>query len=77
MLEQREHEMAKRGLRFLDELDAVKEKERKEAEERERATAATPSTVGFREIDLSALNDAFVPDFGETWLASSSTLPVP
>ncbi|KAE8440331.1 hypothetical protein EG329_008671 [Mollisiaceae sp. DMI_Dod_QoI] len=66
ILEQREHEMAKRGLRFLDKLDAVEEKERKEAEERERATAATPSTVGFREVDLSALDDAFVLDFGET-----------
>ncbi len=66
--------MLRRGLRYLDELDAVEEKERKEAEERERATAATPSTVGFREVDLSALDDAFVPDFGETWPASSSTL---
>ncbi|KAE8445202.1 hypothetical protein EG329_013699 [Mollisiaceae sp. DMI_Dod_QoI] len=66
--------MLRRGLRYLDELDAAKEKERKEAEERERATTATPSTVGFREVDLSTLNDAFVLNFGETWLASSSTL---
>ncbi|KAE8442458.1 hypothetical protein EG329_003359 [Mollisiaceae sp. DMI_Dod_QoI] len=74
MLEQREHEMAKRGLRFLDKLDAAKEKKRKDAKARERAIATTPSTVGFREVDLSALDNAFVPDFGETWPASSSTL---
>ncbi|KAE8440322.1 hypothetical protein EG329_008778 [Mollisiaceae sp. DMI_Dod_QoI] len=66
--------MAKRGLRFLDKLDSVEEKERKETEERERATAVTPSTIGFREVDLSALDDAFVLDFGETWPASSLTL---
>ncbi|KAE8440281.1 hypothetical protein EG329_010981, partial [Mollisiaceae sp. DMI_Dod_QoI] len=66
--------MAKRGLRFLNELDAAKEKERKDAEARERAIATTPSTVGFRKVDLSALDDAFVLDFGETWLANSSTL---
>ncbi len=66
--------MMRRGLRYLFKLDTAEEKERKEAEERERATAATPSTVGFREIDLSALDDAFIPDFSETWLASSSTL---
>ncbi|KAE8453596.1 hypothetical protein EG329_010457 [Mollisiaceae sp. DMI_Dod_QoI] len=69
--------MARRGLRFLDELNAAKEKEKKEAEERERVTTTTPSTVGFREVDLSALDNAFVLDFGETWPASSSTLPVP
>ncbi|KAE8440287.1 hypothetical protein EG329_010131, partial [Mollisiaceae sp. DMI_Dod_QoI] len=66
--------MARRGLRFLDKLDATKEKERKDAKEHERATAITPSIVGFREVDLFALDDAFVPNFDETWLASSSTL---
>ncbi|KAE8440425.1 hypothetical protein EG329_008006 [Mollisiaceae sp. DMI_Dod_QoI] len=66
LLKKRRKEMLRRGLRYLDKLDATKEKERKEAEERERATAATPSTVGFREVDLFALNDAFVLNFGET-----------
>ncbi|KAE8440292.1 hypothetical protein EG329_009972, partial [Mollisiaceae sp. DMI_Dod_QoI] len=66
--------MARRGLRFLDELDAAEKKERKDAEERERATAITSSIMGFRKVDLSALDDAFVLDFGETWLASSLTL---
>ncbi len=58
--------MAKRDLRFLDELDVAEEKERKEAEKRERATTATPSIVGFREIDLFALDDVFVLNFDET-----------
>ncbi|KAE8440412.1 hypothetical protein EG329_008018 [Mollisiaceae sp. DMI_Dod_QoI] len=66
--------MAKRGLRFLDKLDTIEEKERKKAEKRERVTAITPSTVGLREVDLFALDNVFVLDFGETWLASSSTL---
>ncbi|KAE8442733.1 hypothetical protein EG329_002873 [Mollisiaceae sp. DMI_Dod_QoI] len=60
--------MAKRGLRFLDKLDAAEEKERKDAEARERAIATTFSIVGFREVDLFALDDAFVLVFGETWL---------
>ncbi|KAE8453597.1 hypothetical protein EG329_010458 [Mollisiaceae sp. DMI_Dod_QoI] len=67
--------MAKRGLRFLDKLDAAEEKKRKEAEDRERVVATTSSTVSFREVDLFALDDAFVPNFDETWPANSSTLP--
>ncbi len=58
--------MAKRGLRFLDKLDAAKKKKRKEAKARERVVATTLSTVGFREVNLSALDDAFVLNFGET-----------
>ncbi|KAE8440296.1 hypothetical protein EG329_009731, partial [Mollisiaceae sp. DMI_Dod_QoI] len=46
------------GLRFLDELDAAKEKERKDAKDRERVVATTPSIVGFHEVDLFALDDA-------------------
>ncbi|KAE8441608.1 hypothetical protein EG329_004617, partial [Mollisiaceae sp. DMI_Dod_QoI] len=73
LLKKRKREMTRRGLKYIKELDAAEERERKEGEERACAAATTPSTVGFREVDLSALDDAFVPDFSETWPASSST----
>ncbi len=66
--------MLYRDLQYLNELDATKEKERKEIKERERAITTIPLIVSFREIDLFALDDAFVLDFGETWPASSSSL---
>ncbi len=66
--------MTRRGLRYIKKLDAAEKKERKKAKERECIIAATFSIVGFREIDLSALDDAFILDFGEIWPASSSTL---
>jgi ATPase subunit of ABC transporter with duplicated ATPase domains len=53
-LVRREAEMSKRGLKFLDELDAAEEAERKKKEEEEKAAVApsTSSFVGFSGVAM-------------------------
>lgn len=44
LIKKRRAEMAKRSLRYLDELDAVEEQKRLEKKKRERAEASSPTT---------------------------------
>jgi len=85
LLCQRRDEMAKRGLKFLDELDAAEEKERKEKELAQAAQTtdtSVPTVEPILDPDLAAALGAYDPsdpfwvtlDFdGETPQASQGT----
>lgn len=52
LLEEREEEMSRRGLQYLDELDAVEERERNEQDAREKAASEAAA-----QLELAATED--------------------
>jgi len=67
-LRERKEKMTKRGLKFLDELDAVEEKERREAEEKAAAEQRAQSENNLlANVDLSNSDDLFAAVPASFW----------